>query len=201
MATGDTKSTLGNTKNSKVDEIKSKVSIPLYFERIIIPARASYYSQYGGDLNYTNRTLCPLHDEDTPSFYYREELSTYKCFGCGEYGDVISLHRKFMERETGESISFNSAINFLKKVFIDQEDVSETTSLKIAEAKDPVKFAYMNAMYARVLDIVTHNGKLSVEELQHLIWKIQALRSYAYTEGNLVVDEVASELRTMSRTL
>lgn len=35
--------------------------------------------------------LCPFHNEKTPSFYVNQETQRYKCFGCGEGGDVISF--------------------------------------------------------------------------------------------------------------
>jgi len=35
--------------------------------------------------------LCPFHAEKTPSFYVNPEMQRYKCFGCGEAGDVISF--------------------------------------------------------------------------------------------------------------
>lgn len=34
---------------------------------------------------------CPFHAEDSPSFHVRAHTGRYKCFGCGETGDVIAL--------------------------------------------------------------------------------------------------------------
>ncbi|MEQ8330544.1 MAG: DNA primase [Longimicrobiales bacterium] len=38
---------------------------------------------------------CPFHDERTPSFYVVPDKGFYKCFGCGQSGDVFSF---LMER-------------------------------------------------------------------------------------------------------
>ncbi len=38
--------------------------------------------------------LCPFHKEDTPSFSIKRNGNTWKCFGCGESGDSISLQMK-----------------------------------------------------------------------------------------------------------
>lgn len=38
--------------------------------------------------------LCPFHTEKTPSFKVSETFQNYKCFGCGEYGDVIQYYAK-----------------------------------------------------------------------------------------------------------
>ncbi|HQJ08108.1 MAG TPA: CHC2 zinc finger domain-containing protein, partial [Deltaproteobacteria bacterium] len=35
--------------------------------------------------------LCPFHTEKTPSFHVDSGRQTYKCFGCGKGGDVITF--------------------------------------------------------------------------------------------------------------
>ncbi|TYP95517.1 DNA primase [Fodinibius salinus] len=35
--------------------------------------------------------LCPFHDEKTASFHVTPDLGIYKCFGCGESGDVFNF--------------------------------------------------------------------------------------------------------------
>lgn len=51
--------------------------------------------------------LCPFHGEKTPSFYVFPESQHYKCFGCGESGDVFSF---LQERE---GIGFRDAMEML----------------------------------------------------------------------------------------
>ena len=43
------------------------------------------------------KALCPFHDERTPSFYVVPGKGFYKCFGCGESGDVFG----FVMKRTG----------------------------------------------------------------------------------------------------
>ncbi|HSJ10327.1 MAG TPA: DNA primase [Longimicrobiales bacterium] len=40
------------------------------------------------------KALCPFHHEKTPSFYVVPQKGFYKCFGCGESGDVFSFLMK-----------------------------------------------------------------------------------------------------------
>ena len=51
--------------------------------------------------------LCPFHAEKTPSFHVHPDRGFYKCFGCGEGGDVISFARKI------ENLDFNDAVRML----------------------------------------------------------------------------------------
>jgi len=53
------------------------------------------------------KALCPFHSEKTPSFVISPELQIFKCFGCGESGDVIS----FLEKQEG--MEFYEALKYL----------------------------------------------------------------------------------------
>ena len=74
--------------------------------------------------------LCPYHDEKTPSFNVTPRLQIFKCFGCGESGDVF----KFVMDQEG--VGFTEAIRQLGErygVYIpeeDNEEPSESTQLR-----------------------------------------------------------------------
>jgi DNA primase len=54
--------------------------------------------------NYTG--LCPFHSEKTPSFSVSQDKQIFKCFGCGEAGNVISYVMKNRNMDFIESVKF-----------------------------------------------------------------------------------------------
>ncbi|NLF79573.1 MAG: DNA primase [Clostridia bacterium] len=51
--------------------------------------------------------LCPFHNEDTPSFSVNPDKQFYKCFGCGEGGNIIGFMMKI------ENLGFPDAVRRL----------------------------------------------------------------------------------------
>lgn len=58
--------------------------------------------------------LCPFHQEKSPSFSVSQDKQIYKCFGCGEAGNVISFVMKY------KNLSFVEAV----KVLADRVNIS-----------------------------------------------------------------------------
>jgi len=53
------------------------------------------------------RGLCPFHSEKTPSFFVSPEMQTFKCFGCGKGGDVLTFIQEY------EGMDFREALEHL----------------------------------------------------------------------------------------
>lgn len=51
--------------------------------------------------------LCPFHNEKSPSFSVSQEKQIYKCFGCGESGNVITFVMK------NKNMNFIDAVKYL----------------------------------------------------------------------------------------
>ncbi|KRU25225.1 DNA primase [Clostridium sporogenes] len=68
--------------------------------------------------------LCPFHHEKTPSFSVSQDKQIYKCFGCGEAGNVVTYVMKT------KNVAFPEAIKILaERVNIDiEEDKKENTN-------------------------------------------------------------------------
>ncbi len=71
---------------------------------------------------------CPFHNEKTPSFSIKQDGQFFKCFGCGESGNVINFVSKM------ENIDFMSAVELLAKnaglQMPSDKDASEMQRLK-----------------------------------------------------------------------
>ena len=89
---------------------------------------------------------CPFHGEKTPSFYVSRSKQIYKCFGCGEGGNVTTFVMKY------ESCTFPEALKLLAEragVKLPEETYSEEAKRResrrqqlLAVNKEAAKFYY-----------------------------------------------------------
>ena len=115
---------------TQIDDIKSKLDIVSVILPYIPSLKRSGHNYFG---------LCPFHKEKTPSFSVNSELGLFKCFGCGEGGDVI----KFIEKIEG--------IDFIKALEIAANRagvqlVHQTNPLQIHDAQIRTKILQANSL-------------------------------------------------------
>ncbi|MCS7201014.1 MAG: DNA primase [Patescibacteria group bacterium] len=55
--------------------------------------------------------LCPFHKETKPSFYVSSQLQIFKCFGCGESGDIFKFLMKI------DNLNFSQVLEKLKEEY------------------------------------------------------------------------------------
>lgn len=78
-----------------VEEIKSKIDIVDVIGEHVTLKKA------GKNL----RGLCPFHGEKTPSFMVSPDLQIFKCFGCGESGDIFTFLQKYEGLDFPQTLS------------------------------------------------------------------------------------------------
>jgi len=80
--------------SSVVDDVKDRLSA------VELIGRTVQLKQAGRN----HRGLCPFHSEKTPSFFVFPESNNYKCFGCGEGGDIFTFTMKTQNLEFREAL-------------------------------------------------------------------------------------------------
>ena len=87
--------------NNNAEVVKSQIDIVSLVSQYVEIKKSG--SNYKG--------LCPFHNEKGASFMVNQNLQIYKCFGCGESGDVITFIQKI------EGLDFLGALKFLSEKF------------------------------------------------------------------------------------
>ena len=128
---------------SLINEIKAKNDI--------VDVIGSYIS-----LNEKNKGLCPFHDDHSPSFSVHAEKQIYKCFSCGESGNVITFVQKY------NNISFLEALKLLADRVGIKLDISSpkknTAYEKYYEINDTVLKYFKN-------NLISNDGKEAMKYL------------------------------------
>lgn len=92
------------------------------------------------------KTNCPFHNEKTPSLMISPERQTFKCFGCGEGGDIFTFIEKM------EGVDFFNALKILaekagvtlksRSVKYGEQEFKSDLKTKIYEINDWTKKLY-----------------------------------------------------------
>lgn len=118
----------------------------------IVDVISSYIS-----LNEKNKALCPFHDDHSPSFSVHQDKQIYKCFSCGESGNVITFVQKY------NGVSFNEALKILADrvgIHIDVDTPKKTNAKfdKYYEINDTVNKYFKN-------NLISSEGKKAIDYL------------------------------------
>ena len=101
----------------------------------VVDIIGSYVHLKKSGANYVG--LCPFHNEKTGSFTVSPIRQTFKCFGCGVGGNVITFLMKY------ENMTFQETIKFL----------ADRAGVKLPEFELSVEKKKENSRKQRILDV------------------------------------------------
>lgn len=96
----------------QIEEIKTRLEITQTVQQYVPSLKRKGRNYFG---------LCPFHGEKTASFSVNPELGIFKCFGCGEGGDVLTFLQKI------EGLEFREAL----------ELAAERAGVELTDERDP----------------------------------------------------------------
>jgi DNA primase len=147
---------LYNVHMDEIQEIKNRLSIV----DVIMP----YVTLKKTGKSYKGN--CPFHSEKSPSFIVTPELGIYKCFGCGEAGDIFN----FVEKKEG--IEFAEALHMLadKAGVVISEKRGENTKPIFEANKLAEKFYRFSLLKTvegkKALEYLTKERQLTLENIE-----------------------------------
>ena len=133
------------SSRDQIEEIRNRLDI--------VDIIGKYVQLKQAGKNYSGR--CPFHTEKTPSFIVSPELQRYKCFGCGESGDIFNFIQKIENidfPETLEKLAKEAGIILQKKIvnnhFQRLEEINAKAAIyfyrQLKEAKNKAVLDYVN---------------------------------------------------------
>lgn len=113
-----------NNMRDIIDEVKSRCDI--------VNVISQYISLKQSGSNFSG--LCPFHSEKTGSFHVNQGKQIYKCFGCGEGGDVINFVMKIENLDFIEAVKLLAEKNGIEfKTNLSEEDKAKMEKIKIVQ--------------------------------------------------------------------
>lgn len=203
------------TKHSikDIEYLCSRIDYQEYFDKHIIPHMSAYYYD-GVDFAMKPKCRCPLHSEDTGSFslfYSTQAIESYrrwKCFGCGETGNIIDLHVRFNKVQLERDITFDEAYAELKSEFLDGRTINiAPTASRIKLASDEGKKLNNFDDYQAYNDIKLRlNTALTYQQIDEdvkieiytLLDKLDILMEHDMANGTKVAEDLKKYLSERS---
>src|SRR5690606_6514982 len=115
---------------------------------------------------------CPFHKEKTPSFHVVPSRGFYKCFGCGESGDVYTFLMKYA------GLGFQEAVR----------KVAERVGIEIPEVAGPRRSEDPHR-------VLYEASACAAEFYEGRLWEPAGKRARDYLARRGVADDVARRFR------
>lgn len=139
------------TYSQAVEQIKNSLDIVDVISKYVVLKKAGH--------NYSG--LCPFHNEKTPSFVVTPSRQIFKCFGCGEGGDVLAFLMKINNQNFKEVIEEQAvALGIeLPKSSKDSSKYKEEKERLLGAMDEAMKFYHNNLLKnERALEYLEKRG-------------------------------------------
>lgn len=118
---------------------------------------------------------CPFHMEKTPSMSIKEDGQFFKCFGCGEGGNVISFVRKI------ENVDFTKAVEIL----------AQNAGMQLPSYEDNEEMRKKKHLRDRMLSVLKSTSEFYSNNLS----KVEGNRHLDYIRGRGISDEMINKFK------
>lgn len=139
--------------NKKINEVKAKINI--------VEVMGKYLNLIRKGNNFW--AICPFHEDSTPSLSISQEKQIYKCFSCGEQGNVFIFLQKYKNinfinalKEAADNVNLN-----LKEFDINLSEFN------VEIKKNPLKILNNIAMNFFSYQLLTDIGQEAMKYLQN----------------------------------
>lgn len=144
---------MARLSQEKIDEIRQSVDI--------VDVMGQYLELHKKGKNYM--AICPFHDDNHPSLSISQSRQIYKCFVCGNGGNVFTFIQEYLK------VPFVEAV--MKVAEFGHVDMSgyslEKRVVKVDEALAPLYDMHAFALKLYMYYLYTQSGKQALEYLRH----------------------------------
>ncbi|MBM2820450.1 MAG: dnaG [Candidatus Berkelbacteria bacterium] len=147
----------------EVEEIKRRIDIVDFI--------STYLTLKKAGSNY--KAVCPFHQEKTPSLMVSAEKQIFKCFGCGEGGDIFSFVMKMENLEFPEALKIlaeRAGVQLKRREFKPEEGKDRKTRL--------YKLNNLSALAFNKILLERPAGKQALEYLEKRKITLQTLKDF-----------------------
>lgn len=144
---------MARLSQEKIDEIRQSVDI--------VDVMGQYLELHKKGKNYM--AICPFHDDNHPSLSISQSRQIYKCFVCGNGGNVFTFIQEYLK------VPFVEAV--MKVADFGHVDMSgyslEKRVVKVDEALAPLYDMHAFALKLYMYYLYTQSGKQALDYLRH----------------------------------
>lgn len=144
---------MARLSQEKIDEIRQSVDI--------VDVMGQYLELHKKGKNYM--AICPFHDDNHPSLSISQSRQIYKCFVCGNGGNVFTFIQEYLK------VPFVEAV--MKVAEFGHVDMSgyslEKRVVKVDEALAPLYDMHAFALKLYMYYLYTQSGKKALDYLRH----------------------------------